>query len=71
MKLCFLVIPSLTISRLSLAVCNSSRACFTATSLFSYSSLPDKFAFEQFFHAGKVRFPLSGIDFCQPYTAFC
>ena len=35
----FLVIPSLTISRLSLAVCNSSRACFTATSLFSYSSL--------------------------------
>lgn len=30
----FLVIPSLTISRLSLAVCNSSRACFTATSLF-------------------------------------
>ena len=27
----FLVIPSFTISRLSLAVCNSSRACFTST----------------------------------------
>ena len=35
----FLVIPSFTISRLSLAVCNSSRACFTFTSPFSYSSL--------------------------------
>ena len=34
----FLVIPSFTISRLSLAVCFSSRACLTATSLFSYSS---------------------------------
>ena len=34
----FLVIPSFTISRLSLAVCLSSRACFKATSLFSYSS---------------------------------
>ena len=34
----FLVIPSFTISRLSLAVCFSSRACFRATSLFSYSS---------------------------------
>ena len=34
----FFVIPSFTISRLSLAVCLSSRACFKATSLFSYSS---------------------------------
>ena len=34
----FLVMPSFTISRLSLAVCNSSRACFTLTSPFSYSS---------------------------------
>ena len=31
----FFVIPSFTISRLSLAVCNSSRACFTLTSAFS------------------------------------
>ena len=35
----FFVIPSLTISKLSLAVCSSSRAWRTLTSLFSYSSL--------------------------------
>ena len=34
----FLVMPSFTISRLSFAVCSSSRACFTLTSPFSYSS---------------------------------
>ena len=34
----FLVIPSLIISSASLAVCTSTRACFSATSLFSKSS---------------------------------
>ena len=35
----FLVMPSFTISKLSLAACNSSRACWAAKSDFSYSSL--------------------------------
>ena len=64
----FLVIPSFTISRLSLAVCNSSRACFHVHFPFSYSSL--LILSLTTLDTGKVRFGLFGIDFCQTDAAF-
>lgn len=61
--------PSLIISSASLAVCTSTRACFSATSLFEVFAA-DEFVFEQLLHAVKIRLCLFLINFRQAYTAF-
>lgn len=65
----FLVMPSFTISRLSFAVCSSSRACFTLTSPFSYSSALISLSLYSFWVRAK-SVSAGSVDFRQSYAAF-
>ena len=67
----FLVIPSLTISGLSLAVCNSSRCLFYGYFTLSYSSLPISLLSNSFFIRAKSVSPCLALISASLANGFC